>query len=579
MATSIVDAQSVLVIDLGSVNTRALLFDVVEGEYHFIAVGSSPTTHEAPFRDVREGIHLAILKLQGITGRVLAGEDTQLIIPAQPNGSGVDRMALVYSAGPELHIVISGLLNEVSMESLQRLAGQAYGKIVESVGLNDRRRMEAQLDAIVRCGPDLLLLAGGTDGGASRSVVRQVELVNLMCRILPVDRRPEILYVGNQLLAAKIKENLEKLTPTTIAPNIRPSIDVEDINPASAALSQVLTRLRTRKLGGLDSYLSTLSTPALPEAAGLGHIVRFLSGIYDPKPVLAVDVGSAWTTLVTAKHGELINNVFPYGVGSGISGIMQQNKVEEVAQWLPIHIPLPDVRDYLYQKALYPASIPMNSEALAIEQALARQIIRTALQGSLVRWPSMSMAFEPILASGSILTSGSTAAQALLILLDSLQPAGITLAALDQNGILPALGAISTFNTVLPVQVIENGALLNLATVIAPISNEKIGTPVLSVRVEHENGSSTTHQITQGSLTALPISAGKKVRVHLKPLRRVELNPYGGQRLTSFNATGGACGLVIDCRGRPLQLPKDDSRRRDMIRKWLTALGNLPPAQ
>lgn len=579
MATSIVDAQSVLVIDLGSVNTRAMLFDVVENQYHFIAVGSSPTTLEAPFRDVREGIHLAILKLQEITGRILAGEDTQLIIPAQPNGTGIDRLALIYSAGPELHIVTAGLLNEVSMESLQRLAGAAYGKVVESVNLNDRRRMETQLDAILRSGPDLIMLAGGTDGGASRSVGKQIELVSLVCRILPFDRRPEILYMGNQVLAAKIKEALVKLAPTTTAPNIRPSVDIEDINPASGALSQVLTRLRARKIGGMESYLSSLSAPALPISAAMGHIVRFLSGINDPKSVLALDVGAAWTTLVTAQHGALSTNVSAYGMGYGIPSLLQHSKVEEIAQWLPIHIPLPTVRDYLWQKALNPANIPMSVEALAIEQALARQIIRTTLQSALVRWPNMNMAFEPILASGAILTQASTPAQALLILLDSLQPAGITLAALDQNGVLPALGAISTFNSILPVQVIESGALLNLATVIAPISPEKFGTPILSVRMEYENGNTTNHQITQGSLTALPLSLGQKARVHLKPLRRLDFNPYGGQRLTSFNATGGACGLVFDCRGRPLQLPQDEARRRDLIRKWLTALGNLPPAQ
>ncbi|HZU87346.1 MAG TPA: glutamate mutase L, partial [Anaerolineaceae bacterium] len=436
-----------------------------------------------------------------------------------------------------------------------------------------------QLDAIVRSGPDLILVAGGTDGGASRSVAKQIELINLVCRILPTDRRPEILYVGNQILAARIKEALDKFARTTTAPNIRPSIDIEDINPAMGALTQVLTHLRTRKIGGLESYLSMVSTPALPATAALGHIVRFLSGIYDPKPVLAIDVGASWTTLVTAQHGALSTNVSPFGVGGGITGLLQHSKVEEIAQWLPIQIPLDVVRDYLWQKALYPASIPVSIEALAIEQSLARQVIRAALQATLTRWPNLNIAFEPILASGAILTQASTPAQALLILLDSLQPAGITLVALDQNGVLPALGAVSTFNSILPVQVIESGALLNLATVIAPISNEKFGTPILSVHMEYENGSTSNHQIAQGSLTALPLSPGQKARVYLKPLRRLDLNPYGGQRLTNFNATGGVCGLVIDCRGRPLQLPQEEPRRRDLIRKWLTALGNLPPAQ
>ena len=67
MTTSLVDAESVLAIDLGSQSTRALLFDVVDGQYSFIAAGSSPTTLEAPYRDVGEGASQAIFQLQSIT--------------------------------------------------------------------------------------------------------------------------------------------------------------------------------------------------------------------------------------------------------------------------------------------------------------------------------------------------------------------------------------------------------------------------------------------------------------------------------------------------------------------------------
>ncbi len=46
--TSLVDAESVLAIDIGSLNTRTLLFDVVDGQYHFIASSTAPTTATAP---------------------------------------------------------------------------------------------------------------------------------------------------------------------------------------------------------------------------------------------------------------------------------------------------------------------------------------------------------------------------------------------------------------------------------------------------------------------------------------------------------------------------------------------------
>ncbi len=82
--TSLVDAESVLAVDIGSVNTRALLFDVVDGQYHFISSGVAPSTTGAPFRDVSEGVSQAVKRLQENIGRVLIDKDGLLIIPSQP---------------------------------------------------------------------------------------------------------------------------------------------------------------------------------------------------------------------------------------------------------------------------------------------------------------------------------------------------------------------------------------------------------------------------------------------------------------------------------------------------------------
>jgi activator of 2-hydroxyglutaryl-CoA dehydratase len=73
MTTSIVDAESVLAVDLGSVHTRVVLFDVVDGQYHFIASGMVPSTVNAPYSDVQEGVHAALEELRQVTGRVFDG--------------------------------------------------------------------------------------------------------------------------------------------------------------------------------------------------------------------------------------------------------------------------------------------------------------------------------------------------------------------------------------------------------------------------------------------------------------------------------------------------------------------------
>ena len=160
MPGSLVDAESLLAVDVGAVTTRAALFDVVEGYYRFIASGNAPSTAAAPFKDLSEGVHRAIEDLQLITGRKLLGEDQHLILPAS-DGKGVDTFAATFSAGPAMKTVVVGLLNDVSLESAQRLARTAYARVVDTIGLNDKRKPEEQIDTLLRLRPDLILAEYG----------------------------------------------------------------------------------------------------------------------------------------------------------------------------------------------------------------------------------------------------------------------------------------------------------------------------------------------------------------------------------------------------------------------------------
>src|SRR5512143_1027332 len=149
MPTSIVTADSMLAIDVGAVNTRALLFDVVEGKYRFLAQGSAPSTAAAPFRHISEGVHLAILQLQNVTGRKLLGEDQRVIVPGLSDGSGVDACVATISAGNPLKVVAVGLLEDISTQSAQNLVSGTYAQLVDVLSLNDRRKQAARIDSIL----------------------------------------------------------------------------------------------------------------------------------------------------------------------------------------------------------------------------------------------------------------------------------------------------------------------------------------------------------------------------------------------------------------------------------------------
>jgi len=40
-----------------------------------------------------------------------------------------------------------------------------------------------------------------------------------------------------------------------------------------------------------------------------------------------------------------------------------------------------------------------------------------------------------------------------------------------------------------------------------------------------------------------------------------------------YKVNGGILGLVIDARGRPLEMPSNDKQRDAMVAGWVTALG------
>jgi hypothetical protein len=583
MMNSMVGTESLLAVDVGTINTRAFLFDVAEGTYRFLATGIAPTTTGGAYNDVGEGVRMALERLQDISGRTFIGPDGRLIVPTQSNGTGVDQVSATLSVGPAIQTVVVGLLADVSLESAQRLAATTYSRVAESVGLNDRRRSEVQIDAIIRSQPDLIIMAGGTEGGASRSLNKLLDLVALVCSLIPAEKRPQLIYAGNQTMAQRVKDRLDSLITVHLAANLRPSISLEDLSPAQEVLNQAICQIMVNKMPGLQELSDLVAGRLMLNAHAFGRMIRFLSQVYTPgKGVLGIDIGSRSTTVAFGVAGKLALNVsHSLGVGESGANTWQNISVNEVINWLPVHVTEEYVTDYLFNKPLYPASVPASLEDLAIEQAIARLVLRQALRQTAQRNPTFGYnpavglitQYEPILASGAILTQASSYGQVMLMLLDALQPAGITTLVLDQNNLLPALGASASVNTMLPVQVLESGAFLNLGTVISPISTAKYGSPILRVRLVNPDGAESRAEINQGTLTLLPIPQGQKARIHLEPLHRTDVGMNRPGQGGSLSIVGGVFGAVIDARGRPLNLPKDAPRRREMIKKWLWKLG------
>ena len=582
MATSIVNADSLLAIDVGAIHTRALLFDVVEGKYRFLAVGTAPSTAVAPFRHISEGVHLAILQLQTITGRTLLGEDQRVIIPSQADGSGVDACVATISAGKPLKVVAVGLLEDISAQSAQNLASATYAQVVDVLSLNDRRKQAARIDSILRLRPDVIVVAGGTEKGASQSVLNLLESVGLACYLFPEADRPEVLYAGNQSLTEEVKSSLQSFSFLHLAPNLRPTFEVEQLGPAQAELAQIYRISRSKKIPGVQDLDSWANGHLMPTASAFGRMIRCHSR-FTPNPgksALGVDVGASATTIAAGFSGELTLGVYPqFGLGEGISGLLSYTSIDEITRWLSVEISDDYIRNYLHNKSIYPTTIPATAEDLALEQALARLVLRLALRKASSNFPrkpgssapSLLPSFDPIIAAGSVITCAPTRAQSLLILLDALQPTGYTSIWLDQYNLLPALGAAAAVNPLLTVQ--EASDAVPLGVVVSPVGEAGYGTSALRVRVTYENGDTATKEVKYGALEAIPLPVGKSASLSLQPLHRFDAGWGPGRGGSVKNVPGGPFGIVLDARGRPLRLTSDPVKRRELLKKWLMVVG------
>ncbi|HEY71451.1 MAG TPA: hypothetical protein G4O08_12800 [Anaerolineae bacterium] len=577
------ETDTLLTVDVGSVNTRACLFDVVEGGYRLVAVGRAPSTVGPPLFDAREGVGMAVGQLQLITGRMLIDETNTLIKPIRLDGSGVDAFAVSTSAGPSLRTVLVGLMPGVSLDSARRLAASSYMKVVVEVSLLDRRREEERIDAILDSNPHLILIIGGTDGGANASVLRLVETVRLALGMMPEDRLPHIVYAGNQQLLSSVSEILHGFPSVSLMPNLRPTLEHEDLAPTRMRLAEVISDLRSQHVVGYEALKEWSEGSLMLSSDALSRVVSYLCEVHaHDKGVLGVDLGASHTTIAAALGGQTHLTVCnDLGLGVSLPGLLKHRSISDITRWLPFELPESVVMDYIFSKALHPRTIPTQLDELYIEFALARELVSTALSEARLTWPSTTSRgdtlmppMEPIVAGGSVLSRAPSLGHAALTLLDAVQPVGVSKLVLDPSNLASALGVSASLIPMVTVQVLGSGSFINLGTVITPIGSGRSGRPMLRYILEREQkGVVLDGEIKWGQLAILPLNQSEVGRLTIRPSRGVDIG-FGilgkGGRL---RVVGGAVGLIIDGRGRPLRLPSDPVQRTEQIQGWLWNIG------
>ncbi|MCA9913194.1 MAG: glutamate mutase L, partial [Anaerolineae bacterium] len=269
-------SSSILAADFGSVNTRVMLFDLVQGRYRLIAQESGLTTLNDTADDVSVGLQQLLRRIERYAGRKLYSSDGRLMIPEDVEHNGVDAFITTASAGRPMRAVLVSLIPEVSLSTSLRTIDSAYVEPVAEVHLRDGRTEQERLNALLKNRPNLIFISGGVERGAQEAMQQMLQLVHLALKITPQGQRPLVIYGGNSALSAKVHGLLGELTQVFVADNIRPGIAEEDFESAEVALGRAFDQYRDSADEGFHTVSEMSSTGILPTAQSYEVLAEYL---------------------------------------------------------------------------------------------------------------------------------------------------------------------------------------------------------------------------------------------------------------------------------------------------------------
>ncbi|QUL99644.1 MAG: glutamate mutase L [Candidatus Fermentithermobacillus carboniphilus] len=596
------EINSVLATDCGSTTTKAILIEKVGDEYRLIVRGEAPTTVEAPFEDVTMGARNAIREIEELTGRTFLNEKG-VITPTQPDGSGVDIYMSTSSAGGGLQMMVAGVVKTMTAESAARAALGAGAIVMDVISVDDGRKPHEKIQRIRNLRPDMILLSGGIDGGTITHVVEIAELISAAepKPRLGIGFKLPVIYAGNKDARKHISNILSQKTDLRIVDNLRPVLEKEVLGPAREEIHNLFMEHVMAQAPGYNKLMSWTPVPIMPTPGAVGICMQTASREYGLS-VIGVDIGGA-TTDVFSVFGEYFNRTVSANLGMSYSicNVLLEAGVPNIMRWIPFTIDEADLRNRIRNKMIRPTTIPQTLDELIIEQAISREALRLAfihhkslavgLRG-VHRQRTIGDTFEQtgsgetyinmmelgmLIGSGGVLSHAPRRAQAAMMLLDAFQPEGLTMLAVDSIFMMPQLGILSTIHEKAAMQVFDRDCLVKLGSSISavgPSGNVKPGDPCLRVILD-TGDKKIEEEVPFGSMKLIPLPDGQTARAVIQPTRQFDVGKgYGHTLETTVN--GGVVGVVIDCRGRPLQLPEDAEQRNAKLIEWFKAMNLYP---
>ncbi|MDI6870464.1 MAG: methylaspartate mutase accessory protein GlmL [Bacillota bacterium] len=361
--------ERLLLIDFGSTFTKVVAVET--GGPRLVGAAQAPTTVT---EGIMAGLREALALLEAETG-------------LRPGD--FSRKLAASSAAGGLRMVAVGLVPELTVEAARRAALGAGAKLLQGFAYELTPEDVAQIEAL---DPDLLLLAGGTDGGN-----REVILHN--ARVLAGSGlRAPVIVAGNRSAAPEVERILtgggKEVRRTE---NVMPELDRLNVEPARQVIRTLFFE-RIVHAKGLEVAQEFVGGIVMPTPAAVLQAAELLARGLPDEPglgeLLVVDVGGATTDVHSLAKGEPTKpNVAWKGLpepfakrtvegdlGVRVSAATAVETIGEDRLRRLLGDPAAPIRERAAELARATGRLPATPEGRAFDQALARACVEVATE-------------------------------------------------------------------------------------------------------------------------------------------------------------------------------------------------------
>ncbi|MCI6609277.1 MAG: methylaspartate mutase accessory protein GlmL [Ezakiella sp.] len=264
-------------IDFGSTFTKLTLVDIEKEE--IVATAKSYTTVG---RDVKYGYEKALEELNA-----KVGHDYEVV-----------KTLACSSAAGGLKMISIGLVPDLTAEAAKRAALGAGARVINNFAF---KLNSDEFEEIALSNADIILLAGGTDGGNTETIIHNAR------GLVEHDVKIPIVVAGNKSTHDEIKKIFAGRNNLYFTENVMPKINEINVEPARETIREIFMQNITKAKGmrNVETEISSVAMPTpqsvLKAAEALSKGTNNEEGIGD---LIIVDVGGATTDVHTICWGD-----------------------------------------------------------------------------------------------------------------------------------------------------------------------------------------------------------------------------------------------------------------------------------